>query len=244
MLTIVIPYKRGDSGLFLTLKSIKKYVLVEYEIIIVTNHLKKCLFSVNKKNISIIKQNGIGIYGAMNSALCYASREYIMFMGAGDEFCSNLPIEIPLGRYDVLILNVIFSNKFIPSNFFYEMYLDGVMYFSRPVVPYHASLIFRTDIHKKIHYDESYRMISDAILISDYLKSIPDYRVYKYPTASTSNLYIDATGISSNSGNRIMHLQELIRYGNEKSRFKSVIFLHALLILMHVKKFIISLIKS
>ena len=121
----------------------------------------------------IVVAEDAGIYYAMNDALSYATKDYVIFMNAGDQFyCAQAVSRMMNARQndpDVLYGDHIyvdrrleFFKRAVPFELLMESLVDGVIdiaWIDR--IPCHQATFFRTDLLRRLRFDTRLQVTAD-----------------------------------------------------------------------------------
>lgn len=181
----------NDNALKKTAKSIinQKNSKIIWTIIDGNNSkLVQKLSSQNFCNIRVFRDEGLGIYNAMNLGLFKASGEYLMFLNAGDTIenewkTSDFFEKINFNEIDVLLMGYKVNEKSFKPNSF--------KYFTYKMPTSHQAIIFKKKIHKIFFYDTKYLLSADFDLLHRLKKS-----GYKFKTDNTVVVSIEPGGVS------------------------------------------------
>lgn len=131
-------------------------------------------YLVRKNNPVSLKIVGSkqGIYPAYNKGLEYATGDYLLFMGGGEElnynecFYKKITTAINL-KLDAYIFNISFNNKQRIKK----------LNVSDLKCPPHQTIIYSNKLIKKINltYDEKLKIYSDAIFTKSFLKNVESF---------------------------------------------------------------------
>jgi len=188
--SVITIVKDHEIGLKKTYVSLLSQSLLDWEMIIVvadsndeTLTLARALQSGDSR-IHLVRQEGLGIYEAMNEGLGLATGIYTWFMNAGDKFASGVILEkgvneirkgdfgLVIGSHQLQGCAREFSNKYRTRN------LTAVNFSFNRGGGCHQAMIFRTDILKKIGgFNVSYSLASDFDLVIRVLKISQGSRV-------------------------------------------------------------------
>lgn len=155
---------------------------------------------VDDKRIIAVSSPDNGLYNAMNEAIDMASGEYIIFMNAGDCFASTTvlaDVANMASNAEFIYGNVIRKK---PNSDELEKYggrkrLLKLLFMGRMVS--HQSMIVRTDVMKKYHFDESFKITADYNLYAKLLKNKHSMQHIDTVVSVVENI----EGISSQSTN-------------------------------------------
>lgn len=160
---ITINYNNCD-GLKKTVKSVISQNIKDFEYIIIDGGSTDGSIDVIKTYSDRIdywvSEPDRGIYNAMNKGIDVASGEYCIFLNSGDSFYDyqTLSLCIPgLDGTDVLAGHVQLDTGKIeksPMNITIQSLYNHQQ-------PCHQSSFIKTELLKKYHYDEKYKLVSD-----------------------------------------------------------------------------------
>lgn len=177
----------------------------EFEYIVIDGGSTDGTVDVIKRYIDkisiFISEKDSGIYNAMNKSLQYITGKWCIFLNSGDCLCKNafriLDVD-PLIGTDV---GIIFGNtirSFKQGRMRYRViFKQGEM---PPVC--HQSAFIRSDIMKRLGYNEHYRICADL----DLFKKIFDYK-YRFYYVNQDVAIYDMVGFSA---------QNMVTYAKEK----------------------------
>lgn len=171
---ITVCYNSGEL-LPTTINSIKNQTYKNIEYIVIDGNSTDNTTNIIENNLntiySFISEPDNGIYDAMNKALVLATGDFVIFMGAGDEFFKKDIIEIvnkkitnPNYLYygDVFIkeTNTIYWGKFNS----YKLAIGNIC---------HQAIFYPKCIYKNINYNLKYKIFADYAYNISLFKSIP-----------------------------------------------------------------------
>lgn len=199
------------NGLKNTIESVSNQTVQIYEHIIIdgksndgtVNYLSS--FKKHQK-IHYISECDTGIYNAMNKGIALSKGNWLIFLNAGDVFCSKSTLEqlYKTEFFQDETLGLIYGDKMDCHNRIIkaQQKMDCLFYGEMPAC--HQSIFFRNDIQ----YDESYKIFGDIDLLSKlYVKGVK----HKYIDLPVS-IY-EGGGISSK-----------ISWLKRKEKFKSLLY--------------------
>lgn len=141
-----------------------------------------------------------GLYNAMNEAVDIATGDYIIFMNSGDCFASNTVLSevSKLNSCTDLIYGDVVREK--PYGKIIEQYsgrsdLLKLLFMGRMVC--HQSMFVRTDVMRKYHFDEAFKITADYNLYAKLLKNKHSMQHIDTVVSVVENI----EGISSQSTN-------------------------------------------
>jgi glycosyltransferase involved in cell wall biosynthesis len=177
LLTVVTVVKDDPIGFEKTAKSILAQDCQGYEWIVIDgNSTEKNQAAYKKyiKNISkYISEADGGPYFAMNKAANEASKEYIIFLNAGDEFSFESSISSALdlinknteiAYFDYFYVKNNLNNPKSPAKFeenFNHVEIGEISYAVLDSMPCHQAVIYKTKLLKSLPFDTGYRIASD-----------------------------------------------------------------------------------
>lgn len=196
---ITINYNNRD-GLRSTIESVVGQTCQDYEYIIIdggsTDGSAEVIKEYEKSIDYWVSEPDRGIYHAMNKGVAQAHGEYCIFMNSGDIFYDDSVLDViqNLGfEEDIVVGKVVakdgYLQLFLPPSRDISLY-----YLYSGTVPHQGSFI-KTDLLRRIPYDENLRIVSDwkffleAIIISNCSVRYVDEFVSKFDKngVSTSN---------------------------------------------------------
>lgn len=138
-----------------------EYIIIDGD----SNDGTKQIIETYKDKISIyVSEPDTGIYNAMNKGIDLATGEYCIFMNAGDTFITDhvlTDFSQCIGtRKDIYNGNAVYlkNGKIM---WYRKCHKDiSCAHFFKSSICHQATFI-KTSLLKKLHYDESYRMVSD-----------------------------------------------------------------------------------
>lgn len=161
---ITISYKNA-VGLEKTIKSIQNQTYPEIEHIVIDGGSKDGTKEIIEQYSDMIaywvSETDKGIYNAMNKGVDHATGEYCLFINSGDCLYSptalaDVMVEHPIA--DLAIANIItdddIKSLYCPPE---EVTCSYMLSTGLP----HPSALIKTDLIKRLRYDESYNIISD-----------------------------------------------------------------------------------
>ena len=165
-LTIITINYNNLDGLKRTIPSITSQTYTGYEFIVVdggsTDGSKEYIASQARID-NWVSEPDKGIYNAMNKAVGLAHGEYCLFMNSGDTFFSAQVLEQcidKLGHHDYLCGRSVFiKNDRATDTFIPPQTLDIEFLLTSALC--HQSQFTRTEILKKIPFNENHRIVSD-----------------------------------------------------------------------------------
>jgi len=191
---ITVCLNAGDS-LEKTILSVKSQTYTNYEYIIIDGKSIDNTADIIKKYSDDISKweskHDKGIYDAMNKGIMLASGEWLIMMNAGDIFADNQVLEKVFSKeYDE-------HHKFLYGDYWHKMengrlvlrftsYENGILN--------HQSVIYKKELHK----EHGMYIVTDKLIISDYLFfiRIPSVNVLKldFPISIYDNKGISNQG--------------------------------------------------
>lgn len=173
-LTVITVCYNAVKTIEITIKSVieQTYKDLEYIIIdgasvdgttdLIFSYYKNIESNVNK--FIFISEKDCGIYNAMNKGILKASGEWILFLNSGDRLYQKKTLEnIFKKNKDISIYDIIYGNIVAFNKERYKvMQPNYVNTLRNNVMPFwHPSTFIKTDLHKNILYNESYKYSSD-----------------------------------------------------------------------------------
>lgn len=164
------------NGLKKTIESVKNQTAKIYEHIIIdgmsNDGTVNYLSSIKKdEKINYISEPDTGIYNAMNKGIALSKGSWLIFLNAGDVFCSKITLDqlYKTEFFQDETLELIYGDKMDCHNRIIkaQQQMDCLFYGEMPAC--HQSIFFR----KNIQYDESYKIFGDIDLLSKlYVKGV------------------------------------------------------------------------
>lgn len=199
------------GGLKKTIESVKHQSVNMYEHIIIDGKSNdgtvNYLSSLKKhQKIHYISERDTGIYNAMNKGISLSKGNWLIFLNAGDVFCSKDTLEqlYKTGFFLDETLGLIYGDKMDCQNVIIKAQQQMGCLFYGEMPACHQSMFFRNDIR----YDESYKIFGDIDLLSKlYMKGVK----HKYIELPVS-IY-EGGGISSK-----------ISWLKRKEKFRSLLY--------------------
>lgn len=137
-----------------------------------------------------------GIYNAMNKGIDAANDEYCIFLNSGDTFYKTNVVEMMCEHLDADIVygDLMIYQANLKDGCFLKEYTDVIPadYFTYEALPHEAAFI-RTDLLKRKHFREDYRIISDTIFFHEAI--VEDKATYRHEPCIVTNFYLG--GVSS-----------------------------------------------
>jgi glycosyltransferase involved in cell wall biosynthesis len=235
--TILIPLKTNASALVQTLQSIENLCGSEADVLIgVDNSLRDQDYAFVSRYpfVSVVKIESQGLYCAMNDLVANCRAKYFAIMGAGDLLLHN-PMDDLVAAADppFLVYDSIFGSVAQSAEDFFSKWRQEKKYFTRRIVPFHASVVMKTEIGRNEKFDERYKIISDALQLERVLIKF-DYS--RGNNISTTLISIDESGVSSSVGSTALHLRELLDHGLGNGNFIASLVLVVMIIWNRIKK--------
>lgn len=199
---ITINFNNRD-GLRKTIESVVNQTWQEFEYIIIDGGSTDGSVEVIKEYADRIdywvSEPDRGIYHAMNKGIDQAKGEYCQFLNSGDTFHNNgvlLSLTHHLNNIDIIIGRIYPSNRSTASEIIPEVTMLRLFEKSLP----HSSAYIASKLLKEIHYDTSYKIVSDWKF---YIQSLVFRNAsYKFIDITVSNF--DVSGISSTNAALVM----------------------------------------
>lgn len=190
IVSVVTVVKDHKIGLLETFKSLEQQTVENWEMIIVVGISTDESMSVSKnlrkfdRRVKVLKQEGSGIYRAMNQGLEYSSGKYIWFMNAGDKFLDfetlskalyeikAIPTGVLVGGYQIDSIDTVKTYNFQSK----KLTLRSFAYTRRGGC--HQAMLFQTDHLKQLGgYNVKYSLASDFDLVLRLIKRVGGRRV-------------------------------------------------------------------
>lgn len=208
--SIITVTRNHAEGLRSTLESIASQTSRNFELIVVDGHstdaTPKVLQDFSSLPLRVFQDSGKGIYAAMNQGVKESSREWVIFMNAGDRFYDGSTLEhccTPPGS-DLVYGRAWREDRSAP--FFYRPF-DEVW---KGNVFCHQALFARSELLRRFPFREDLRIVADYAFYIDCLKA-----GYQFSKADIDVAVIEPNGISEKNA-----LQRTVeRYWIAKSAF-------------------------
>jgi len=178
LVTIVTIVKDNLDGLKRTFSSILLQEVHDWELVIVAGASADGSLEFSEKlaeeysKVSLIRQEGVGIFPAMNLGLEEATGQFIWFMNSGDEFASSRTIELALTELKNSSVGLVIGGYQIGKNNFAKKFsfprctLKPFEFaFSRRGGCHQAMLFNTSDLKLLGGYNLSYKFNSDFELV-------------------------------------------------------------------------------
>lgn len=199
IISVITTTFNSEDLLPITINSIREQTYSNIEYIIVDGNSTDNTLNIIKNNKDIIKkyisEKDSGIYDAMNKGLKLATGDFVIFMGAGDEFYKNDVLEIINSQ----ITNpnaIYYGNVFIKEtntkywgNFnSYKLAVGNIC---------HQAIFYPKCIYKNNKYNLKYRIFADYAYNISLYKSTPFIHIneiishYDYNGISSKNRDIE-----------------------------------------------------
>ena len=181
--SIITIVKDDAQGLQRTYSSVRTQTALNWEMLIVVaassdNSAELADgFSNRNQAVKVIRQEGLGIFAAMNEGLNFASGEFIWFMNSGDIFAGPEVLGLAINEIAKSSLGVVVGGYQIRSNAIVKRYA----FREKKITPLsfafsrrggcHQAMIFRTSYVKEIGgFNLQYKVNSDFLLALSVIK--------------------------------------------------------------------------
>ena len=193
---ITINYNNSD-GLRKTIESVVHQTCTDFEYIIIDGGSTDGSVDVIKEYAHRIdywvSEPDKGIYNAMNKGIDVAKGEYCIFLNSGDMFHDNQSLSLSIPHLDGT--DVIAGYAKLDSGEIVDLPKEiTLLSLYNHQQPCHQSSYIKTQLLKKYHYDEKYKLVSDwkffiQIFVYDNSSYKPiDVVVSVYDTAGLSSI--------------------------------------------------------
>lgn len=199
-LTIVTVNFNNKDGLRKTIESIKNQTYQDFQYVVIDGGSTDGSKQIIQENLDYIdywvSEPDGGVYNAMNKAIDVAEGDFCNFMNSGDCFDHNQVLELviqDLCNASVFVGNVRLSDGRVfasPTNVSLEYFYHKKDNSTRLN---HQSSFIKTDLLKKYHYDERYKIVSDW----KFLVQVLIYDSVAYKKLNHIIAQYDMSGISS-----------------------------------------------
>jgi putative colanic acid biosynthesis glycosyltransferase len=217
-LSIVTVHFNDFHGLERTLNSIqtlkKKNPSINIEWIIIDGGSDFSEFNKLYTKLEIISNRFIsepdeGIYDAMNKGLKLATKDWVIFMNAGDTFCDN---DFLVNMFDRLKLiddtDIVYASAYEGTSqtnwALKNPRSPSYLWWGMPT--HHQAIVFRTKVAKEFYYDTGFSIAADYKLVSQVSLYSKHVLVMDIPLC-----HFDLTGLSTNNSNKGLEEAHLIR---------------------------------
>ncbi|MGL5672103.1 MAG: glycosyltransferase family 2 protein [Plesiomonas shigelloides] len=169
IISIITVTFNNMAGLKKTIDSVQSQTFSRYEHVIIdgdsTDGTADYLFQLKQlANMKYISEPDTGIYNAMNKGVTLSKGDWLIFLNAGDVFCSRDTLEqlFKTNFFQDETLGLIYGDKMDCQNRIIkaQQQMDCLFYGEIPAC--HQSMFFRNDIR----YNESYKIFGDIDLLS------------------------------------------------------------------------------
>lgn len=201
----IITINYNDSqGLKQTIESVVSQSFSDYEYIVIdggsSDNSKKIIENFSDRIDYWVSEPDKGIYNAMNKGVSKATGEYCLFLNSGDVLHSNNVLEQIAAKgldTDLLIGKVLYLNTGQLSSL--PDILTMKHFYSRSLP--HPSTFMKRTIFESLHYDESFRIVSDwklfieAVIMRNASYAFSDVVVTDFDTtgiSATNKRLVDA----------------------------------------------------
>lgn len=163
--SIVTITKNNPLGFAKTKKSVYAQTFLNYEWIVIDGE-------VEPDN---------GIYDAMNKGIMRAKGDYVIFMNAGDMFADDQTLSrIVEHNADFIYGDAIEEGGFIKPAKHHSEIKYGML-------THHQSMVYKTEILKKLQYDERYSIAADYKLTLQFINLSHSIKYIKSPLCIFGN---------------------------------------------------------
>ena len=244
MISIIVPVYNGEKYLSRTIESLINQTYNNLEIILINdgstdNSLSICnKYSKIDNRIKVFDKINGGVSSARNYGINHANGEYIFFIDADDTVSLNA-IEIMvcnLNSDDLIGINAkIISNSekdLVYSSLLYEKNIFIKNMFSGCIKGFCWGYLFKTDVCKKILFNENISYCEDLLFLYYYVKCSGIKNIRFVPSVFY-NYYVNDDGITCSNSNYLKKVDSIcssIKKINELSDNEYYIDLNNLLI--------------
>lgn len=188
MISVIIPLYNKEKNILQSIKSVLVQSYHDIELIVVddgsTDSSVSVVEGIDDSRMKLLKQENAGPSAARNTGIRNACGEWIVFLDADDELCTDA-LDVMHNKCSVYSdADIIDFNKYIrkdgkltlqkhPIEGFVKNPLKAWYY--REISPGCGHSIFKTSFVKKHPYDERFRRYEDADLL---LRMLPEAKVY------------------------------------------------------------------
>lgn len=182
----------------------------------------------HEKDIDVwISEPDNGIFNAMNKSLEYISGDYVIFMNAGDVFCSADTLErVFLNKeYNE---KIIYGDSILHNNSGYLYRKNASIYETKATLRdyiykgqgiCHQAMFTKVDVLKKIKFNEKYKLGADYDTTAQILKHFPNsYHNLRIPIC----VFDDVSGGASHRQLRTVINERIEMFGGKKDLFYHV----------------------
>lgn len=214
-LSIVTINLNNVVGLKKTVTSIFLQIFLDFELIIIdggsTDGSKEFIDSkINNGVTYFSSEKDKGVYDAMNKGIAVSKGEYLYFLNSGDVlFNENTLNEVvkKLTGEDFVYGNIIFNYKHQPELLKFQKNLS-LIYFLQYTIHHQATFIKRNVFHKNGLFNAKNKIASDwSFFFENIIKNSSTYKHIDQVIC-----IFDVSGLSSNSENHFLILEERMRY--------------------------------
>jgi glycosyltransferase involved in cell wall biosynthesis len=105
MISVITVVRNHRKGVEVTYESLKRQTYIWWEMIVIDGHSSdgtlEYLADISREDqrVKVYRQNGLGVYAAMNQGLDLSNSESVWFMNAGDAFFSNDSLELGIRAF-------------------------------------------------------------------------------------------------------------------------------------------------
>lgn len=216
LFSIITVCRNTEKTIKKTIESVLNQTFQDYEYIVVDGASKDSTFLIAQSydnrfsNINIaynrISENDLGIYNAMNKGIGLAKGQWLLFLNAGDSFCSNFVLEkfaeFVDENYDIIYGDAIhtFSNLY-----HYEKCLPLDKMTEK--LPFcHQSAFVSAELMRFCLYNENYKIAAD---FDFFLKCYLLKKKFLYVSLPVALFELGGISSSGNILRNIEHIQVL-----------------------------------
>jgi len=197
-LSIITVNLNNRDGLKRTIDSVVSQTFTDYEWIVIdggsTDGSRELIEQYADHFAYWCSEPDKGIYNAMNKGIAHAKGDWLQFLNSGDWLYENTTLEKVFAKeYEADVLYgdaiIIYKNNYqLPTHFPDKISLSYII--GHPLR--HQATFYKNTIFHNNKYDESYKIISDAVLNFDL---ILQGKLFQH--LSLFVVYFDGLGISS-----------------------------------------------
>lgn len=219
--TVVTVCRNALEDFEKTVKSVLSQTCTDYEYVVIDGastdgtaqsaaEYKK---EFDKKGIpcTVVSEKDTGIYNAMNKAIDKSNGKWLIFMNAGDIFYSDSVLG-EMAPYCTDGYDVVYADTVAFEHGMYKIYKasEDISLLRDHWCMGHQSTFTSSELMKKYHYDENYKICADYDF---YLKALDNGASFRYVNRFVSEINMYGVSIASYAASTTENFRVLLAHG-------------------------------